>query len=407
MQYIFFPILNAEKIYKKEADMESLGVELPDDKTVVFHLEKPCVYFLDLLRLPVYTPSCVKYADADNSGWDKDPKRSLSNGPFYLAEYVPNQYFVLEKNEHYWKKDAVHLDRITYRFYDDTQSMAAAYETGEVDVATSLPSAVMELYEGKEDLLVTDQIATRYLYFNLNVKPFDDVRVREAFNLAVNREELCKIVGEDTEPTYNLVAKYMKDKNTGKYFTEEAKQPFEENVERARELLAEAGYPNGKGFPKLTYSYPSLELDSDTAQVIQEQLKKNLNIEIQLNAQELQTNYSMRHAGNFDLCRMNWTADFSDPYTYLSMLLSDSTYNCSGIQDQQYDDLVRKSDSEMDPQKRSALMHEAEQLAVGEQFYILPLYAMKSVNLVNPKVRGIRQIPASGALEYRYAEKES
>lgn len=402
-----FPILNAEKIYKKEADMESLGVELPDDKTVVFHLEKPCVYFLDLLRLPVYTPSCVKYADADNSGWDKDPKRSLSNGPFYLAEYVPNQYFVLEKNEHYWKKDAVHLDRITYRFYDDTQSMAAAYETGEVDVATSLPSAVMELYEGKEDLLVTDQIATRYLYFNLNVKPFDDVRVREAFNLAVNREELCKIVGEDTEPTYNLVAKYMKDKNTGKYFTEEAKQPFEENVERARELLAEAGYPNGKGFPKLTYSYPSLELDSDTAQVIQEQLKKNLNIEIQLNAQELQTNYSMRHAGNFDLCRMNWTADFSDPYTYLSMLLSDSTYNCSGIQDQQYDDLVRKSDSEMDPQKRSALMHEAEQLAVGEQFYILPLYAMKSVNLVNPKVRGIRQIPASGALEYRYAEKES
>lgn len=402
-----FPILNAEKIYKKEADMESLGVELPDDKTIVFHLEKPCVYFLDLLRLPVYTPSCVKYADADNSGWDKDPKRSLSNGPFYLAEYVPNQYFVLEKNEHYWKKDAVHLDRITYRFYDDTQSMAAAYETGEVDVATSLPSAVMELYEGKEDLLVTDQIATRYLYFNLNVKPFDDVRVREAFNLAVNREELCKIVGEDTEPTYNLVAKYMKDKNTGKYFTEEAKQPFEENVERARALLAEAGYPNGKGFPKLTYSYPSLELDSDTAQVIQEQLKKNLNIEIQLNAQELQTNYSMRHAGNFDLCRMNWTADFSDPYTYLSMLLSDSTYNCSGIQDQQYDDLVRKSDSETDPQKRSALMHEAEQLAVGEQFYILPLYAMKSVNLVNPKVRGIRQIPASGALEYRYAEKES
>lgn len=402
-----FPILNAEKIYKKEADMESLGVELPDDKTIVFHLEKPCVYFLDLLRLPVYTPSCVKYADADNSGWDKDPKRSLSNGPFYLAEYVPNQYFVLEKNEHYWKKDAVHLDRITYRFYDDTQSMAAAYETGEVDVATSLPSAVMELYEGKEDLLVTDQIATRYLYFNLNVKPFDDVRVREAFNLAVNREELCKIVGKDTEPTYNLVAKYMKDKNTGKYFTEEAKQPFEENVERARALLAEAGYPNGKGFPKLTYSYPSLELDSDTAQVIQEQLKKNLNIEIQLNAQELQTNYSMRHAGNFDLCRMNWTADFSDPYTYLSMLLSDSTYNCSGIQDQQYDDLVRKSDSETDPQKRSVLMHEAEQLAVGEQFYILPLYAMKSVNLVNPKVRGIRQIPASGALEYRYAEKES
>ena len=297
-----------------------------------------------MYKRQVYTPSCSKYADAANRGWEKDPKTSLSNGPFYLAEYVPNQYFTLKKNEYYWGKDNISLEKITYRFFDDTQSMAAAYETGEVDVATALPSSVMELYDGKEDLFVTDQIATRYIYFNLNVKPFDDVRVREA------------------------------------------------------------GYPEGKGFPELTYSYPTLELDSDTAQVIREQLKKNLNIEIKLNAQELQTNYSMRHAGNFDLCRMNWTADFSDPYTYLSMLLSDSTYNCSGIKNEQYDELVRRSDSETDPVKRSALMHEAEQLAVGEQFYILPLYAMKSVNLVNPKIEGIRQIPASGALEYRYAK---
>ena len=119
-----FPILNAEKIYNKEADIETLGVELPDDKTIVFHLEKPCVYFLDLLRLPVYTPSCSKYADAANRGWEKDPKTSLSNGPFYLAEYVPNQYFTLKKNEYYWGKDNISLEKITYRFFDDTQSMA-------------------------------------------------------------------------------------------------------------------------------------------------------------------------------------------------------------------------------------------------------------------------------------------
>ena len=84
---------------------------------------------------------------------------------------------------------------------------------------------------------------------NLNVEPLNDVRVREAINLAINREELCQIVGSDTEPTYNLVAKYMKDKNTGEYFVDEAEQPFEENVEKAQELLAEAGYTNGEGFP--------------------------------------------------------------------------------------------------------------------------------------------------------------
>ncbi len=399
-----FPIENAEAIYNGEAEMDTLGVETPDDHTLTFRLAEPCVYFLDLLRLPVYTPSCERYADSPDSGWDTDPETSLANGPFCLTEYVPDQYFVLEKNENYWDKDRIHLDRITYRFFDDTQSMANAYQAGEVDVATSLPSTVMELYDGQDDLLVTDLIATRYIYFNLNVEPLDDVRVREAINLAINREELCQIVGTDTEPTYNLIAKYMKDKETGEYFVDGAEQPFEENVERARELLAEAGYPNGEGFPTLTYSYPTLEMDSDTAQVIQEQLKENLNIDIELNAQELQSNYSSRYAGDFEMIRMNWTADFADPYTYLSMLLSNSTYNCSGIQDAEYDALVEQSNSESDPAKRAELMHQAEQLAVGEQFYIMPLYAMKSVNLVDPKITGIRQIPASGALEYRYAD---
>ena len=227
---------------------------------------------------------------------------------------------------------------------------------------------------------------------------------KEAINLAVNREELCRIVGEDTEPTYNLVAQYMKDKNTGEYFTDGAEQPFEENVSRAQELLAQAGYPDGEGFPVLIYRYPSLEMDSDTAQVLKEQLKENLNIDIELEAQELQMNYSSRHAGDFDLCRMNWTADFADPYTYLSMLLSNSTYNCSGIRDAEYDSLVARSDSETDPAKRSELLHQAEQLAVGEQFYILPLYAMKGVNLVDPDITGITQNPATGGLEYRYAD---
>ena len=101
---------------------------------------------------------------------------------------------------------------------------------------------------------------------------------------------------------------------------------------------------------------------------------------------------------------MNWTADIADPYTYLSMLLSNSTYNCSGIRDAEYDSLVEQSNSETNPQKRAQLMHEAEQLAVGEQFYIIPLYSMKGVNLVSPKISGITQNPATGGLDYRNAE---
>ena len=401
-----YPIKNAEAIYNGEEDAKNLGVTAPDDYTLVFELEDPCVYFLDLLRLPVYTPSYSKYADAADSGWDRNPETSLANGPFYLAEYVPEQYFVLKKNESYWNADEVKLDQITYRFFDSQQAMASAYDTGEVDVATGLLSVVMDLYEGQPDLVITETIATRYIYPNLEVESLDDVRVRKALSLAINREELCEMIGEDTEPTVNLIAKFMKDKNTGNYFVDDATKPFEENVEEAKQLLAEAGYPNGEGFPTLTYNYPSLEMDADAAQVLKEQWKENLNIDIELVAQELQVNYSERKAGNFDLCRMNWTADFADPYTYLSMLLSNGTYNCSGINDAAYDELVVKSNTENDPQKRAALMHEAEQLAVGEEFYVIPLFAMKSCNLIRPEITGIRQVAASGAFEYRYADIE-
>lgn len=399
-----FPIENAEAIYNREADMSTLGVETPDDTTLIFHLSTPCVYFLDLLRLPVYTPSCVVYADAVGSGWDTDPATSVSNGPFYLTEYVPQQYFVLEKNPYYWDADNIALDKITYKFFDNKQSMAAAYATGEVDVALSLLGTVMDEYEGQDDLVVTDAIATRYIYMNIEkVEVLQDVRVRGALNLGIDRQELCQAVGKDTEPTVNFVAKYMVDKSTGEYFVDGAQAPFEENLKRAKELLAEAGYPNGEGFPVLTYNYPTLEMDMDTAQVLQQQLKENLGITIELNGQELQVNYSERRAGNFELCRMNWTADFADPNTYLSMLLSNSTYNCSGIRDEVYDALVEASDTETDPAKRSELMHEAEQYAIGEQFYIIPLYSMHHVNLIRPNITGITQIPATGTLDLRGA----
>lgn len=399
---LFF-IENAEAIYNGDAEMDTLGVETPDDNTLIFHLSTPCVYFLDLLRLPVYTPSCHTYATAVGDGWDTNPETSVSNGPFCLKEYVSGQYFVLERNPYYWNQDAINLDEITYKFFDSQQAMQAAYETGEIDVAPGLLSTVMTEYEGQDDLLLTDAIATRYIYMNLSVEPLQDVRVRKALNLGLDRETLCKMIGEDTIPTYHLVASAMMDKATGESFTEEAEQPFEENIKEAQELLKEAGYPNGEGFPELTYNYPALEMDADTAQALQQQWKENLGITIRLNAQELQVNYSERRAGNFELCRMNWTADFSDPYTYLSMLLSNSTYNCSGIQDEYYDGLITQSDTETDVAARSELLHQAEQYAVGEQYYIIPLYNMKNVNLVNPEIEGIRQNPATGAMEYRQA----
>lgn len=399
-----FPIKNAESIYLGTGDIDELGVAAPDDYTLVFTLDKPCVYFLDLLRLPVYLPTCQAVVLNAERGWDRLPEFQRSNGPFYLAEYIPDQTMVLQKNDHYRNADQVKLKQITYRFFDNQQAMANAYKAGDVDVATGLHSMVLELYQDSPDLVVSETIATRFIYPNLAVAPLDDVRVRKALALAINREELCLLVGADTDPTVNLVAKYMRDKNSGNYFVDDYHMFLQRDIGAARKLLAEAGYPDGSGFPRLTYKYPTLEMDSDTAQVLKEQWKKHLNIDIDLVPQELQLNYADRHAGNFDLCRMNWTADFNDPYTYLSLLLSNGTYNCSGVNDVAYDQLLLQADQEPDETVRAALLHQAEALAVDEECYVIPLFAMKSVNLIRPEIARIGRVAASGALEYRYAE---
>lgn len=105
-----------------------------------------------------------------------------------MKEYVSGQYFVLERNPYYWNQDAINLDEITYKFFDSQQAMQAAYETGEIDVAPGLLSTVMTEYEGQDDLLLTDAIATRYIYMNLSVEPLQDVRVRKALNLGLDRK---------------------------------------------------------------------------------------------------------------------------------------------------------------------------------------------------------------------------
>lgn len=401
-----FCLKNAEKIYKGEASIGELGVAAPDEYTLVFTLESPCVYFLDLLRLPVYMPSPTAYTD--EKGWDRQPDRHPSNGPYCLEEYVSGQYMTLKKNPYYSGGGDGHgtenADRLIYYFFDDQQTMANAFSSGEVDVATGLSGAAAQEYEGKPELMSTELIASRYMYPNLSVAPLDDVRVRKALALAIDRDSLSALAGADTEPSRTFIAGHMVDKTTGRYYAEELSDTFREDVEEAKRLLAEAGYPDGAGFPSLTYSYPALETDSAIAQVLQEQWKANLNIDIRLDAKELQTHYSQRRSGKFDLCRMNWTADFSDPYTYLSLLLSDSTYNCSGIADEAYDRMVEESGKTSDAEERGALIEKAHRRAVGEQFYVIPLLSMKGIHLVADRVEGVDVLPSSGALDLRHVK---
>lgn len=400
--YLFF-IEGAQDIYRGDTSMDHLGIETPDPYTLIFNLEKPCVYFLTLLRLPVYLPTYHVTALNNNVGWDTRVGENVANGPFFLSEYKQNDYIIIEKNPYYWNREQVSLDEIIFRIIPDQQSLAFAYQTGEVDVAPFVPSYVIEQYKDQPDLILSPIVMTRYIYPNLNVSILQDVRIRQALALSIDRAALCKMIGDDTTPTTNFIATQLKEVGSDINFVDTGPIMFEENIDLARKLLAQAGYPEGRGFPELTYNYPSIELDRDVALVLQAQWKTNLGISVQLREQELQVHYSMRRAGDFELSRMQWTADFQDPYTYLSLLISNGTYNSSGIHDASYDSILEASNQTMDAAQRSTLLHRAERIAVAEQFYVIPLFSMVSCNLVNPQIKGITRISASGAMDYRYA----
>jgi oligopeptide transport system substrate-binding protein len=297
----------------------------------------------------------------------------------------------------------VKLDEIIVRTITDSTAAVAAYKSGEVDVASGLPAYILDEYEGKEDLYIWNMQTTKFILPNLSTAPLDDVRVRKALALGIDRTSVCAAVGNDYIPTTSFVAKSMISNASDQPFSEEKEPLFTEDAELARQLLAEAGYPGGAGFPTLTYNYPNTETDSDLAQAIQAQLKDNLGVNIELNGMEMQVFSSERRAGNFALSRHSWTADYTDPINYLSLYTSYSGNNDNGVSDAEFDSLVEASNLAADPAARNELLHKAEARLVTDQFYVIPINTQIYVGLRNPKITGVT-VNDRGEGMYRFAD---
>lgn len=405
---MLFSIVNAEEIYNGEADMSTLGVECVDEKTLKFTLESPTPYFMDMLTLPVYVPTHRTLQTETNGPWamGEDMDSLVSCGAFYMAEYVPNQYCLYKKNDTYVLKDEIHLDEIKVLAMDDTQAIINAYKTGELNIATA-DYTVLDEYKDSDELVLYDSITSYYELFDVSEPPFDDVRVRQAFTLAIDRNAVATACGTNYVPSTFFVAPSLVSKASGKTWSEEAGgQLLTTDVEKAKELLAEAGYPNGEGFPTITYKYPSVQVEADIAQSLQAQWKENLGIEVQLEAQEMQVNISDRRAGDFDICRMRWTADFADPFTYLAMYMSGDAYNDNKCSCTEYDELMQASMVETDTTKRFEMMHEAEKILVDDYAWAVPVLSTQTVQLMNANITNRIVDPSRNSIRTKYLDIE-
>lgn len=400
---VLYSIVGAQEARSGEGSLEDVAVVALDDYTLQMTLKAPCTYFTSLLTVGPFYPSKAGVATLEDPSWWKNPETSLGNGAFYLTEYVDGDHYSVRKNPYYWNADAVNIDAIDVLLIYDLQALQAAYQTGKVDVATGLPDYIAQQYADSDELFIWNMLTSKFILPNLSVEPLNDVRVREAIAIGLNRAEICAVIGSDYIPSTSYVAEFMMSNCSAEYFSKEREPLFVEDVEKAKQLLADAGYPNGEGFPTLTYTYPNSDKESLLAQAIQAQLKQNLGIHIELNGVEDQVYSSVRAEGSYELIRHSWTADFNDPINYLDLYTSYSGGNYNGVNIPEYDALIEASNETSDQVERNDLLHQAEQLLVGENFDVIPVTTQVYICLWNPRLQNV-SVNEKGEPMYRYAD---
>lgn len=383
-----FPIKGAKAAFDGKASLDDVAVDASDPKILKVTLEKPCAYFLDMFaNVPTFMPSNCKYAKDDDKAWDMDPAKNLSNGPWYMAERHPGEYILYKKNPYYYDADKVNLLSIRMRFMDDDQAKSAAYQTGELTMLSGAPSSIAERYQGKPDLQFADVPQTNYIMMNPNIAPFDNPKVRKAFALALNRKDIAAVVGISCVPSTTFAGRFYRSKVDGTPWGELQGDLLEENLEEAKKLLAEAGYPNGEGLPKITYTYPSMSYEGDVAQVLQQQWKE-LGVTVELQALENEVYVAQRREKKDQLIRMQWYADYNDPTSWFMMYVSDNALNDIDFHSAEYDRLLAQSNLELDPAKRQAMLQQAEKIIVSDETVICPLFTNNNTNLIPPELAG-------------------
>ena len=383
-----FPIKGASAAFNGTASLEDVAIDATDPKVLKITLEKPCAYFLDMFaNVPTFMPSSCKYAKNEDKAWDMDPAKNLGNGPWYMAERKPGEYILYKKNPYYYDAANVNLLSIKMRFMDDEQAKSAAYQTGELTILTGAPSSIAERYQGKPDLRFSEIPQTNYIMMNPNIAPFDNPKVRKAFALALKRKDIATVVGISCVPSTTFVGRFYHSKVDGTPWGELQGDLLDENLEEAKKLLAEAGYPDGQGLPKITYTYPSMNYEADVAQVLQQQWKL-LGADVELQALENEVYVAQRRQKKDQMIRMQWYADYNDPTTWLMMYVTGNSLNDINWNCKKYDDLMAESDLELDAAKRQAMLLAAEKIAVSEETVIVPLFTNNNTNLYPPELTG-------------------
>lgn len=398
-----FYVKNAREYFEGKAKLEDVGIKVVDEYTLEVILHSPCPYFLELCAFHTLNPVRKDIVEKNPDSWYTNPETYIGNGPFKMTKWVHNDSMEFVKNENYWDSKNIKLTKMKWVMINDEQASLAAWEGGALDVAQTFPGseAPRLIQEGK--LVTTPRLGTYYLKLNVTRKPLDDPRVRKALTLAINRKQLIDAATRTGEkPALAFVPPGVADADTSKEFRTTGGEYFpDQDIQKAKALLAEAGYPDGKGFPQLEYLYNTSESHRIIAEAIQDMWKQNLGIDIKLTNQEFKVYLDSQDKLAYDVSRSGWIGDYMDPMTFIDMFVTNDGNNDTGWSNSQYDELVKKAKTEADQAKRMQYMHDAEAILM-EEMPVCPIYFYVNKNLIKSKVKGIH-VSLTGALTFDHA----
>mgnify|MGYP003067190046 FL=1 len=399
-----------------EPDFDALNVVASEDgKTLTVTLSYPCAYFDKLAAFAAMSPVQQATVEANGDAWCTEPDTYICNGPYCISEWVPSERIVLAKNPNYvggWDSSKIVSDTITLLLLEDSSASYTAYNSGEAQLIKDVPTdEIPSLTKAEDggDFYVDTILGTYYLSLNDQKEPFNDVNVRKALSLAIDRDYVANTIMQGTyTPAYNLVGPGIVDEsgmfydnaNGGKTYISE---DYEANLEAAKQALADAGYPNGEGFPVIEYSTNDAGYHTPVAEYLQ-QAWGELGITVNINKVEWASFTPMRRAGDYDASRNGWVMDYNDPSNMLELFTTGNGNNDGKYSSADFDAAIEAS-KVADKSVHFQKLHEAEDILMND-YACIPVAYYNDFWLQSPSLKGTWHSPYGyWYLQYGYVEE--
>ena len=396
-----------------EPNPDALNVKASDDgKTLTIVLSYPCSYFDKMAAFATMSPVQQATVEANGDAWCTSPDTFVSNGPYMITDWTPSERIVLTKNPNYvggWDSSKIVSDTITLLLLEDSSASYAAYNSGEAVLVKDVPTdEIPSLTKAEDggDFYVDTILGTYYVSLNLQRDAFKDAKVRKALSLAIDRDYVANTIMQGTySAADSIVGPGIVDESG--YFHDNGNAPYisadyEANLAEAKKLLAEAGYPNGEGYPVIEYSCNDAGYHVPLAEYLQ-QAWGDLGITLTISKMEWSSFTAARRAGEYDVARNGWVMDYNDPSNMLDLFCSGNGNNDGKYANPDFDAAIDAS-RVADSAEHFAQLHKAEDILM-EDMGCLPIAYYNDYWLQSPTLKGTWHSPYGyWYLQYGYIE---